>query len=139
MTVEFTLDGRRVTAPEGELLVHAAARRQVPDAPAPWPADGTLARRQRPGAERFGEARQIIERRARHGFTPGLTRGHTVPPSIGNTHSTSGSRGCSTTGKPMSRAAATASSSLAAAANGVTGNAACFRKAIESAGVSDAG
>ncbi len=29
MTVEFTLDGRRVTAPEGELLVHAAARHQV--------------------------------------------------------------------------------------------------------------
>src|SRR2546421_5432052 len=27
--VEFTLDGRRVEAPEGELLVHAAARHDV--------------------------------------------------------------------------------------------------------------
>ena len=52
---------------------------------------------------------------------------------------TSGELILTATGKPMSRAAATASSSVAAAANGVTGNAAFFRKAIESAGVSDAG
>ena len=36
------------------------------------------------------------------GLPPGLVRGHTEVPSIGKTHSVAGSRGCSTSGKPMS-------------------------------------
>jgi hypothetical protein len=35
------------------------------------------------------------------GLPPGDTRGHTLVPSIGNTQSVSGSRGCSTIGKPI--------------------------------------
>ena len=36
------------------------------------------------------------------GLPPGLVRGHTLVPSIGNTHAVFGSRECSTMGKPMS-------------------------------------
>src|SRR5512140_1389712 len=36
------------------------------------------------------------------GLPSGLVRGHTVVPSIGNTHTVLSSRGCTTSGKPMS-------------------------------------
>src|SRR3989304_2320698 len=36
------------------------------------------------------------------GLPPGLVRGHTSVPSIGKTHTVSGSCGCNTIGKPMS-------------------------------------
>src|SRR3990172_6139035 len=36
------------------------------------------------------------------GFPSGLVRGHTVWPSMGNTHTVSASRGCTTIGKPIS-------------------------------------